>query len=114
MTDIQGKLESEFNQEMHSTYEDAKRECKYVASRFMQMVAKFGGVATAKKLLATQKPSDGFTTLWLCNRLDISVEFIVLKLQYESLFTDEERAIAKRRLLDNGFEFSGYEDELLL
>ena len=106
--------ESDFDREMLNTYEQAKAECGYVASRFMQMVGEDGGVATAKRLLATSTPSDGFTTLWECERLYLTVEFAVLKKEFASLFTDDERATARKRLLDLHFDFSKYADVLLI
>ncbi|MCH8878047.1 MAG: hypothetical protein IIA89_14715 [Chloroflexi bacterium] len=106
--------DSDFHREMLNTYEQAKTECKYTANRFMQMVAELGGVATAKRLLATSTPSDGFTTLWECERLYLTVEFAVLKKEFASLFSDDERATAKQRLLDYRFNLSKYEDILLI
>ena len=103
-----------FDREMLNTYEQAKAECDYIANRFMQMVSGYGGVATAKQLLITKTPSDGFTTLWLCERLDLTVEFAVLKKEYASLFTDGERAIARQRVLEHRFDLSKYEDVLLI
>jgi len=38
-----------------------------------------GGLATAKQLLWSETPSDGFTTLWAHHRLDLTVEAHVLE-----------------------------------
>ena len=55
-------------------YETAKRELGYNATRFLQMISEHGGLATARQLLWSDKPSDGFTTLWSHHRLDLTVE----------------------------------------
>lgn len=103
MSDPSG-LEIDFHKEMLTIYRRAKDECGYNATRFLQMVANDGGLKTARKLLATNEPSDGFTELWRKHRLDLTVENLVLKSKYESLFLEEEIRIARDRLNAYGFE----------
>ena len=69
MTDIERK----FHLAMMEIYTTAKKECKYNAVRFMQMVAEKGGVAAAKQLISKDGGTDGFATLWEHGRLDLSV-----------------------------------------
>ncbi len=83
-------LEINFHKEMLGIYHKAKEECGYIATRFLQMVSNEGGLRTARKLLATAEPSDGFTELWANHRLDLTVEFLVLKSEFRPLFTDQE------------------------
>lgn len=99
-------LELRFNEAMLEIYVRAKRECNYNATRFFQMLSERGGLATAKTLLATAVPSEGFTALWECERLDLTVEAHVLRTEFAPLFSNEERAIAKRRLDEYGYKFS--------
>ena len=99
-------LEKEFHQEMLAIYQKAKKECHYNATRFLQMVANDGGLLTAKKLLATELPSDGFTELWDCGRLDLTVEALIVRPKYHSLFTQAENEIAQKRLSEYGFEIN--------
>lgn len=96
-------LEIDFHKDMIKIYRRAKEECGYNATRFFQMISKNGGLRTAKSLLATTEPSDGFTELWRNNRLDLTVENLVLQPRYRSLFTDDELAIASDRLLALNF-----------
>lgn len=63
-----------------------------------------GYLAAAKQLLASENPASGFTELWLCGRLDISVEAKVLQPEFTSLFTEEERSIARQRLAQYNYE----------
>ena len=96
-------LEKQFEQEMREIYMTAKKECGYNASRFLQLLSSKGGVAAAKQLITKPGGTDGFTTLWEHNRLDLSVEAHVLKDRYYSLFTDAEREICMQRLIEFGY-----------
>lgn len=96
--------ESRFNRAMLDIYRRAKEECNYNATRFLQMISERGGVATAHALLATPGPSDGFTALWECGRLDLTVEAHVLKPEFIRLFTEEEKNIARTRLNEYGYK----------
>lgn len=98
------ETERKFNIAMKDIYETAKRECGYSATRFMQLVAEKGGIATAKQLISKPGGTDGLTILWECGRLDLSVEACVLKEEYKELFTDEERKICSDRLLKFGYK----------
>lgn len=96
-------LERQFTKDMMNIYAIAKKECGYQASRFIQLVVEKGGVSAAKQLIHKEGGTYGFTTLWEHNRLDLSVEAYVLKPEYKTLFTEEERKICKERLLEYGF-----------
>ena len=91
-------LENRFHTDMLRIYEDAKRECNYNATRFLVMVHERGGVGAARQLLAASTISEGFVRLWEMGRLDLTVEALVLRSEYEALFTESERAIARSRL----------------
>lgn len=93
------ELEKRFEQEMRNIYTTVKSECKYTATRFIQLVGEKGGLAAAKQLIAKEGVTEGFTILWECGRLDLSVEVCVLKPEYKALFTDEERKICCNRLM---------------
>lgn len=96
------KLELKFEYELRDKVLRGKKECHYNATRFNQMLAKYGGVETAKRLIAmgisTGKPSEGFTTLCLCERLDLTMEESVCKPEYRDLFTAEEIDYCSRLL----------------
>ena len=98
MTEI--KLESKFESELINTYKEAKK-LKYNPTRFLNMVYRWGGVETAKRILATEDfIQEGITKLWKLGGLSISLEAIVLKPEYRELFTDRELKTAKKRLED--------------
>lgn len=98
------KNESSFHADMVEIYRKTGEQFGYWPTRYLQMVRKRGGVATAKKLLEARDVSDGFMRLVRERRLDLSVEYLVLKPRYASLFTDKERALARDRLSAYGID----------
>ena len=85
-----------------------KKRLNYNASRFNQMLEEHGGVETARRLINSDTPSQGFGVLWEHHRLDLSVEAIAILPDYEGLLTAVERASARRRLTDHGFDVDAY------
>jgi hypothetical protein len=101
--EVSPNREVAFQEAMLEIYEKAKKECRYNASRFFQMITEQGGLQTARYLLHAPGLSDGFTALWKCKRLDLTVEAYVLKPEWRDLFTEEERKVAAKRLSDLGY-----------
>ena len=87
-------LEKQFEVELLQKMQRAKKECKYNPTRFNQMIAQHGAIETAKRLIhngiETGHTSDGFTTLCLCSRTDLSMEDSVCNPKYHCLFSQEE------------------------
>ena len=92
-----------FDADMLEVYQAAKREAGYRATRFLQKVRHDGGLETAHYLLRQSGVSTGFVGLWKAAKLDLSMEYLVLRREYPVLFSSEERAIARQRLLAHGF-----------
>jgi hypothetical protein len=105
-------LELDFHEAMVELYRCAKREIHYNARYFIDMVSNNGGRETARYLLDTKEPSDGYVVLWERGRLDLSVEAEVLRPCWHGLFSDDQRAIAVRRLRDYGFDVDAYLEQL--
>ena len=97
-------LEEAFHEAMLKIYVSAKKECKYNATRFLQMVNEQGGLQAARSLIHAHETSDGFRALWERGRLDLTVEALVLKSPWRPLFTNKELTIAKRRLEELDFD----------
>ena len=94
-----------FNAAMMDVYRRALKEVHYNATRFLQMLHDHGGLETARILLGSPSVSEGYTALWERDRLDLTVEALVLQPEWHDLFSDEERTIAKQRLTDYGYRF---------
>lgn len=97
-------LENKFNLDMKDIYLSCKRELGYTPTRFMQLVSQKGGVQAAKQLILKDGGTYGFEVLWENNRLDLSIEAYVLRPEYESLFSDEERRLCRNRLIEFGYK----------
>lgn len=74
----------------------------YVPTRLIKMINKHGAVEAVKRLMKKPEPPEGFLKLKELNRLDLSMEQLILleKKDHETLFDEEEFAIAKKRLDD--------------
>ncbi|MCK1396433.1 hypothetical protein [Bradyrhizobium sp. 1] len=89
-----------FDKAMFDIYRRAKDEANYSANIFLQMLTDTDGMTTAKTLINAPKESDGYTALYLRGRLDLTVEAVVTESEkWSLLFTEEEVAKAKKRLL---------------
>jgi hypothetical protein len=94
----------EFDRRMVQIYERAKSEAGYNATYFLRMLSEHGGLETARRLVGSRQPSEGFTQLYLKGRLDLTVESLVLEETYRELFTDELLEHARSRLREYGVE----------
>jgi hypothetical protein len=79
------QLENELTEELRGTYE-AARERNYFPRYFLQMLEEHGGKETARRLLAKQEMQQGLMTLAGMDLLSVSLEAVVLKEKYKSLF----------------------------
>jgi len=98
------ELEQRFHRRMIDIYKAAK-DIGYNTSRFLSMVNEHGGLETAKILLRAKTVSDGYTALWERNRLDLTVEAVLLEPEWTPRFSAAERSVAVTRLRQ--YEYSG-------
>ena len=90
--------EKAFAAAMRDIYLRAKAEAGYNATYFLQMLANEGPLETARRLIGSSQPSEGFTALWERHRLDLTVEAHVIRPEFAQLFTEGERDQAVERL----------------
>ncbi len=98
-------LEKQFHVAMIDIYKRAKSDVGYNATRFLRMVSEHGGLETAKILIRSNAVSEGYIALHDRQRLDLTVEAVMLDRQWWPLFSDAERRIAIKRLRD--YEYKG-------
>ncbi|WP_262271842.1 hypothetical protein [Microvirga yunnanensis] len=97
-------LVKQFDEAMFTIYRRAKSEASYNPSIFLSMLSRRGGLDTAKYLINSEKPSDGYTHLFERGRLDLTVEALVVENQkWHGLFTEAELTRAKKRLKDYNY-----------
>lgn len=96
-------LESEFAQALEGTVEAAKQR-GYIPTYFMQMLGQYGGVETAKRLLAKSEPQEGLFELWRLNLLHDSMEAVIWdNPRFHELFEQTELEEARQRLDELGY-----------
>lgn len=97
------EVELQFNEAMRQIYDKSKELTPpYRPTRFKKMVDERGGKQVADELLSSPNQiHDGLVELTLRGKdaLKLTVEYLVLKPEYSSLFTPEQKEIAKKRLL---------------
>ena len=71
--------------------------------RLFQNLEDQGGVETAKELARRHRLSDGFDALRQCGHLELSLEALMTKGKYASLFTDDEVNHCLDALLEAGY-----------
>jgi hypothetical protein len=102
-TDAQ--LRRAFHKRMIDLYKEEK-EVGYNATRFLQMLCEPGrdGLDVAKQLLESRELHEGFAQLRLRDRLDLSVEAVIVEESgWWPLLSDDEIRTARQRLEDVGY-----------
>lgn len=98
-------ISREFHEAMIGIYLTAKSEAGYRATRFIEMVNREGGLATAKRLINAPRPSEGYTHLYERGRLDLTVEALVAgQPKWHVLYTAEDLKNARKRLSAFGYQ----------
>ena len=90
-------LEDEFHREMEAIYH-VVASVDYRPTYFLRLVRRHGGVTAARRLLNAPEAQTGLTKLWELERLDISVETLMLQERWNQLLSDAERQTARERL----------------
>ena len=69
---------------------------------FLSLLGEYGAVEATRRLVHAGRPSDTFVDLMLRGRLDLTVEWLIVKeREWDLLFTAEDRAAAQTRLTDS-------------
>ena len=90
-------LERDFEDAMLDLYHAVTRVLGRPPTRLLNMICQHGGVEAAKVLLNKPDVSMTYSELHYAGRPDLTVEALVLSERWQSLFTDEELEIARRR-----------------
>ena len=78
--------------------ERCRTELDYHPLQLKAMAHQHGALGAVRRLVMAPTPSDGFVRLWTADRLDLTVEALVLDDRFSSLFTEAELDAARRRL----------------
>lgn len=91
-----------FEADLRALFPEWRRTIGLGQGRLPQMISSRTAVGAAQQLLMSPDLSPGFVRLRDGGRLDLTVERLVLRPEYGSLFTVEQRGIARRKLVENG------------
>lgn len=101
-------LAQSFHADIHEDLRSLSWDIGYQPAIFADLMTRCGAVEAARRALAGPRPSEGFWVLARHGLLHRSVEAWVLRPAYGRLFTDGERAEARRRLEAHGFPVAAY------
>jgi hypothetical protein len=93
----------QFDEAMNAIYAQASAH-GYHPTEFRSMVQKIGGLATAKQLINSARPSPGFLKLVEMNMPHLTVEALAVRPEWSSLFDARELQRAKLRLRQIGYK----------
>jgi len=93
-----------FHKDMKNIYFQCSR-LNYEPKIFLGMVNNYGGFEAAKRLIAQKDyMTYGFATLWEKNRLDLTMEALIVE-KWSHLFSPKELDECKKRLSEVGYTF---------
>jgi 5-methylcytosine-specific restriction enzyme A len=90
-------LEKQFNKALEELYQQWL-SIGHRATRFRQMLNRYGGLISVKKLLYKTGTPFGFNKLSARGRIDLTIENLILENPWNRLFSDDEKTIARQRL----------------
>jgi hypothetical protein len=79
-----------------------EREIEYVDSRWRRLVKEKGATEAVRQLLAKPRVSTAFARLEASGKLELTVEYLILRPEWAPLFTFLERDLAQARLFEHG------------
>jgi hypothetical protein len=91
-----------FEVEMNQLYERLKDELDYDAHALFDLIRHAGGVGAARQLLSEAQPGAATRFALGRSRGDLTVEALVGRSLFSSLFSEPERTVAAKRLAEEG------------
>lgn len=105
---MDARANEEFTQHLMGAVKVAE-ELGYRPHRFKGMLNADGGYQTVNKILASGKPSDGFTRLLELRRIDLTCEAIIVESKWRQYFDEDLVARAEHLLRQVGYPFKPYQ-----
>ncbi|HWB32483.1 MAG TPA: hypothetical protein VG714_04855 [Acidobacteriaceae bacterium] len=97
-------LQDDFNVRMQELHRAGKREARFSAPLFAELLNEHGGLETARRFIHSPDYAPGFTALWERKRLDLTVEAVIVsEPQWQPLFTPDEIETCRKRLREYGY-----------
>lgn len=96
-------LEKKLQEEVIKNCEIAQKDYNCTMTRFIETINRFGIVRTAQEILRKGRTSDCFTKLVEANRIDLTMEAVIVNPKYAELFTDDEVNACYELLCEKGY-----------
>jgi len=96
--------EARLGERISEATEDFKKVFGFAPGRWLQMEAESGTLGACQRILASDDFVSQMTPLWEKGLLHQTVEAVVLEPEFAPLFSHDEKAVARRRLTELGFE----------
>lgn len=100
----------EFTKLLRSAVAEAEK-LKYRPTQFKKMLDAYGGFETVNRVLASGKPSDGFTRLWELGHLELTCEAIIVETKWRAYFDEDLVARAEKLLSEMRYSFRRFEGD---
>lgn len=96
-------LEKKLQDEVIKNCEIAEKDYNCKMTRLIETINRFGIVRTAQEIIRKGRTSDSFSKLVEANRIDLTMEAVIVNPKYSELFTDEEVNACYELLCENGY-----------
>ncbi|MFV0313948.1 MAG: hypothetical protein ACK5I7_02470 [Anaerotignum sp.] len=97
------ELEKIFSEEWTKRIEASHGMDDYNGARLLKNIEAYGGVSVARRMIGRDGSSENFEILKKNNRLDLSLESLIVKAEYADLFEDDEVNNSLALLCDCGY-----------
>jgi hypothetical protein len=98
-------LASALEAAMMEQFRQCWTQLRYRPTYVLQHLSEHGAIETARWVVRIQNESSGFIRLWEAQRLDLSIEALVLQPRFAALFSVEDRRLAYEALKVHGYVF---------
>jgi hypothetical protein len=93
-----GDIVRQFHDAMEALYREIVAQTDYRPKRLLALLSDMGGLEAARRIAGSPTPSDEFIAMWDRDRLDLSVEALVLQPEFAGLFPSDLLELAERRI----------------
>lgn len=100
-----------FTKFLREKAKEAENTIRYRPTYFLGMLETVGGYRTALKLLSANDVSEGFVKLWEYQRLDLSVEALVVESEWRQAFDPVLLTLAEKKLKNAKYPFTRWDDQ---
>lgn len=100
--------DEEFTEFLRASAREGMRAVGYPATKFHRMLDSDGGYATANRLLAASRVSDGYSELVTRGRTDLTLEALVTESHWRPFIDPKLLEVAETRLRRTGYAFKQF------